>query len=123
MKNILISEEQYDKLLSRVEEIDAAVASMLMRSEDKGNYFTNAELMKLLGVSKRTVQRWRMSGRLPFIKFEKKLLYRADAILNCFSFHPSSPDERGHSPPSDDISPDIACVRCPLFLFLNGDEL
>ena len=49
------------------------------------------ELLKLLLVTNRTIQRWRKSGRLPYSRLGGKYYYRADIILNSFKMKTGSP--------------------------------
>ena len=125
MENILLTTEQFDALNRRIVEKNPDLASLINPSEFDENYITNPELMRLLKVSRRTIQRWRMNGRLPFIKIGKKMYYRTDSILNSFRMPTCSTIAGGHSPPPDyDESEEeiqqMECLKCPLFLILNS---
>ena len=39
-------------------------------------YLTNREVCQLLRISSRTLQNWRDTGKIPFIKLKRKILYR-----------------------------------------------
>jgi hypothetical protein len=117
MKNIPLNKEQFDALNRRV----VSHISPVKKSEFDDGYINNEEFRDLLKVSKRTAQRWRMSGRLPFVKIGKKLYYPLDSIMSGFSLHPGG----GHSPPGvgeiqERDGEGMECVKCPLFVILNS---
>lgn len=43
-------------------------------------YLTNREVCQLLRISSRTLQNWRDTGKIPFIKLKGKILYRESQI-------------------------------------------
>ncbi len=44
-------------------------------------YLTNREVCQLLRISSRTLQIWRDTGKLPFIRLKGKILYKESNIL------------------------------------------
>jgi len=117
MKDIPLNKEQFDALNRRV----VGHSSPVKKSEFDDGYINNEEFRDLLKVSKRTAQRWRMSGRLPFVKIGKKLYYPLDTILNSFSLHVPVSIEGGNSPPLEEWDGEgFECVKCPLFVILNS---
>ena len=46
-------------------------------------YLTNQEVCKLLRISSRTLQNWRDTGKIPFIRLKGKVLYKES---NVFTF-------------------------------------
>ncbi|MGL5684010.1 MAG: helix-turn-helix domain-containing protein [Marinifilaceae bacterium] len=44
-------------------------------------YLTNLEVCQLLRISSRTLQNWRDTGKIPFIKLKGKILYQESEIL------------------------------------------
>ena len=117
MKNIPLNQEQFDALNRRI----VNQPSLIKKSEFDDGYINNEEFMGLLKVSKRTAQRWRMSGQLPFVKIGKKLYYPLDSIMSGFCLHPMG----GHSPPlvgevQEVDGEGMECVKCPLFVILNS---
>ncbi len=44
-------------------------------------YLTNNDLENMLHISKRTLQEYRVNGKLAFIKLEGKILYRESDVL------------------------------------------
>lgn len=45
-------------------------------------FLTNKDVCGMLHVSSRTLQDWRDTGKIPFIKIKGKILYRESEILN-----------------------------------------
>lgn len=43
-------------------------------------YLTNKEVCQLLRISSRTLQNWRDTGKIPFIRLKGKILYRESAL-------------------------------------------
>lgn len=124
MENIELSVKQYKALLSRLDELNQGVTSMRIKSDSEERYITNIDLRKQLQVSKRTEQRWRATGRLPFIQIGKKIYYDVETILKSFRVGSNNPIEVENQPadvndPENDI-PQMECVRCPLFVILNS---
>jgi hypothetical protein len=121
MNNIPLKKEQFDALNRRI----VNQPSLIEKSEFDDGYNNNEEFMGLLKVSKRTAQRWRMSGQLPFVKIGKKLYYPLDSIMNSFCLHTASVSMGGHSPPlmgevQEVDGEAMECVKCPLFVILNS---
>jgi hypothetical protein len=124
MENIELSVQQYKALLSRLDELNHGVTAMRIKSDSEERYITNIDLRKQLQVSKRTEQRWRDTGRLPFIQIGKKIYYEVETILKSFRVGTNNPGEVENQPadenvPEKDIS-QMECLRCPLFVILNS---
>ena len=139
MQDILLSHKQYYALIKRLDEINEDVTSLKCRSLPDVGFIDTYELLKLLHVTPRTVQRWRKSGSLPYSKVGGRYYYKADIILDSFKMRPDcpvaiavgplevrtvevDPVEIEHPPPvvekleSDDIV--MKCKSCPLYLLL-----
>ena len=43
-------------------------------------YLTNREVCQLLRISSRTLQNWRDTGKIPFVRLKGKILYRQSEI-------------------------------------------
>lgn len=123
MEDILLSQKQYAALLNRLNEINNDVSSIKVKSNNNISYLDNYDLIRLLQVSNRTIQRWRKKGSLPFSKIGKKFYYRIDYILARCKVMSDSTDDNANAPPKDfdvDIGDqEISCQRCPLYLMLN----
>lgn len=81
MEDILLSQKQYQALIDRLNKINADVTSIKQKTTTEAGYIDNYDLLKLLQVTNRTVQRWRLTGKLPYSRIGKKYYYRADLIL------------------------------------------
>lgn len=44
-------------------------------------YLTNKDVCEMLHLSKRTLQDWRDTGKIPFIRIKGKILYRESEVL------------------------------------------
>lgn len=124
MEDILLSQKQYQALLKRLDEINEDVTSIKLKSPPEVGYIDNHDLLMLLQVTNRTVQRWRKSGSLPYKKLGHKFYYRADLILDSFKTLSPDPTEVEIPPPeirtSNETEIQITCERCPLFVILNS---
>ncbi|WP_282196872.1 helix-turn-helix domain-containing protein [Alistipes finegoldii] len=82
MDMIMIEKSDFDKLIGRIEEI----AEHIRKSENKRlsvdaeRWISNREAMDILGVSPRTLQRYRDSGCIPFSKIGRNCRYRLSDI-------------------------------------------
>jgi len=125
VEDILLSQKQYKALLERLDGITNDVTIIKLKTGAETAFVDNFNLQKLLGVSARTIQRWRKEGILPYVQFGKKLYYRADFILDRFKIKPDAVDTlviennnltQPEMPDSfEDDDPNV-CKRCPLFL-------
>jgi excisionase family DNA binding protein len=48
-------------------------------------YLTNKDVCRMLHISTRTLQDWRDTGKIPFIRVKGKILYRESDILKLLS--------------------------------------
>ncbi|NWJ51036.1 MAG: helix-turn-helix domain-containing protein [Bacteroidetes bacterium] len=123
MEDILLSQKQYYALLNRLNEINSDVTSIKVKSNNDLIYLDNYDLIRLLQVSNRTIQRWRRNGSLPFSKIGKKFYYRIDYILSRCKVAPDPTVGKAEPPPAEtdleDLDQEITCKRCPLFLMLD----
>ncbi len=77
-----MKKSDFDRLVGRIEEI----AEHIRNSENKklsGNkerWISNREAMAILGVSSRTLQRYRNTGRIPYFIIGKKCRYRRSDV-------------------------------------------
>jgi hypothetical protein len=123
MEEILFSPKQYHALVDRLEEIISGVTLIKLKEVPETTFIDNDNLLRLLMVTNRTLQRWRKSGRLPFIRIGKKLYYRLEDILNNFSIRPEMlkeyPQQCHNISNVVDGIEGINCKNCPLMLVLN----
>lgn len=82
MDMIMIEKSDFDMLVGRIEEI----AEHIRKSEneklscDTERWISNKEAMDILGVSPRTLQRYRDNGCIPFSKIGRNCRYRLSDI-------------------------------------------
>ena len=124
MKDKDFYQQQLQAMVTRLDGINEDVNSLKVKLVPEAGYINNRDLVRLLGVTTRTVQRWRQSGRLPFIKLGKKIYYRADIVMNSFKLGAACPIEVEYPPPENPDIPEEneqkGCERCPLFVILNA---
>lgn len=48
-------------------------------------YLTNKDVCQMLHISTRTLQEWRDTGKIPFIRIKGKILYRESEVLRWLS--------------------------------------
>ncbi len=78
MNNIIIKQEQYDQLISKVEAILLSLDENQKKPED--SFLDNQELVKLLSISKRTAQSWRDEGKISFSQIGSKIYYKMSDV-------------------------------------------
>ena len=78
MEVITLTSEAFQKILKTLEEIKQNQSKSKTNEEKK--FLTNKEVANLLGCSIRSLQSYRDSGELAYIKFGKKLLYKMKDI-------------------------------------------
>lgn len=123
MEDILLSKQQFQALVKRLDEITGNLITIKQRTHIEDGYIDNNDMLKLFQISSRTAQRWRNSGRLPYTRFGKKLYYKADVILERIKISPDKSLENEQPPPDifavENNEEEISCKRCPLFIMLN----
>jgi len=78
MNTIIIKQEQYDQLVSKIEAIQSSLESNQKKSED--SFLDNQEFIQLLNISKRTAQSWRDEGKVSFSQISSKIYYRMSDV-------------------------------------------
>ena len=73
MNVIMMEKSDFDKLVGRIEAIAEHIRkSEKVKSQDRTErWLSSEEAMDILGVSPRTLQRYRDTGRIPFYKSGK----------------------------------------------------
>lgn len=85
----MIEKSDFDKLIGRIEDI----AEYIRKSENTKSsvgterWISNREAMEILGVSSRTMQRYRTSGRIPYSIIGKDCRYRRSDIERALEAH------------------------------------
>lgn len=86
---VIMEEEALKTLTAKVEDMRQDIKMLLskMTSHSSDNWVDNQDAMRLLGVSLRTMQKYRDSGFIGFSKFGKKIYYKVSDIENLFEKH------------------------------------
>ena len=86
MQAIIISSEQFEKLLNKIEALD-----LLVKEVQKQNisrlYLNNNQLSVLLGVSKKTLLAWRNRGLIKFSQIGNKIFYKLEDLESFMQNH------------------------------------
>ncbi|WP_455674120.1 helix-turn-helix domain-containing protein [Phocaeicola sp.] len=75
---------QIVSFLTALDELSAIIQQALQNRTPHLNgekYLTNREVCQLLRISSRTLQTWRDTGKIPFIRIKGKILYRESEVL------------------------------------------
>ena len=70
---------QIGSIFTALDELSATIKQALQNRTPHLNgekYLTNREVCQLLRISSRTLQNWRDTGKIPFIRLKGKILYR-----------------------------------------------
>jgi excisionase family DNA binding protein len=123
MQEILLSQKQYQALLTRLDDINNDVLLIKFKTGQESTFIDGYELAKLMNVTYRTLSRWRKSGRLPFLRLGRRVYYRVDVLLDSCKIHSDVDDECGTIQPlipvQIDENQEMKCKWCPLFLLLT----
>ncbi len=89
MEVILIEKPDFDRLVGHIEKIAEHIrkSDSGKTSGDTERWISNKEAMGMLGVSPRTLQRYRDSGCIPFSKIGKNCRYRLSDIERVLEAH------------------------------------
>ena len=82
MNVIMMEKSDFDNLVGRIEAIAEHIRkSEKAKSQDRTErWLSSEEAMDILGVSPRTLQRYRDTGRIPFYKIGKNCRYRLSDV-------------------------------------------
>jgi hypothetical protein len=78
MEAVILTKEQYDDMVMRIDEIKKVVSQN--PKELKDIFVDNQEFLKLMNISKRTGQTWRDEGIISFSQIGSKIYYKMDDI-------------------------------------------
>lgn len=74
---------QIGSFLTALDELSNTIQQALQNRTPHLNgekFLTNREACQLLRISSRTLQNWRDTGKIPFIKLKRKILYRESVV-------------------------------------------
>ena len=78
MEVILLSKEEYQKILDALKEINAKLGKLKMGTSE--TFIDNADFLRLMKVSRRTAMAWRSEGKITFSQIGSKLYYKLSDI-------------------------------------------
>lgn len=79
---------QIGSFFTALDELSATIQKVLQNRTPHLNgekYLTNREVCQLLRISSRTLQNWRDTGKIPFIRLKGKILYRESETMTLFN--------------------------------------
>jgi len=85
MDLITKNNEIYISFLRKMEEMDKTVGEVLKNGQPapgSERYLTDRELSRLLSISRRTLQEYRTTGKIPYFMIGGKVLYRESDMEN-----------------------------------------
>jgi hypothetical protein len=81
---IILSNEQYQELNKRLDEI---VSNLSLMGPNPEMFVDNDKFVKLMNISKRTAQHWRDEGKIAFSQIGGKIYYRYGDIEDLLKQH------------------------------------
>ena len=77
-----ISREDFEKIMKRLESIDGKIDRINKVNEvlDGDKLLDNQDLCLLMGITKRTLQRYRHLRKITYLKIEGKMCYRTSDV-------------------------------------------
>ncbi|MFZ4706813.1 MAG: helix-turn-helix domain-containing protein [Bacteroidales bacterium] len=78
MEAVILSKEQFEDLVKRMEEIRSALVQKPKNPDEV--FLDNHEFLQLMSISKRTAQTWRDEGIIAFSQVGSKIYYRMSAV-------------------------------------------
>ena len=76
MEAIIIPKDQFQLLLSRIEQIQSRVEQLTPNQ----TFIDNSEFIQLMNISKRTAQSWRDEKRVAFSQIGAKIYYKISDV-------------------------------------------
>lgn len=81
---VVLSAEDFKLLVGKM---DITVDVLSKLRENKKEFLSNDEFLKLMGISKRTAQSWRDEGIISFSQIGGKIYYRMEDIRDILMKH------------------------------------
>ena len=85
MQALIISQENFDEVITRLDKIQAEVSKI--QFEPKDPILDNAQVCQILGLSKRSLQGYRDSGIISYSQIGAKIYYRLSEINRLLDKH------------------------------------
>jgi 3-methyladenine DNA glycosylase Tag len=74
MEAVILTSEQYNNLVSRLEKLNSTLESNQKPKQE--TFLDNQEFIQLMNISKRTAQTWRDEGKVSFSQIGSKIYYK-----------------------------------------------
>lgn len=74
MEAVILTAEQYNNLVSRLDKLNSTLESNQQPSKE--TFLDNQEFIQLMHISKRTAQTWRDEGKISFSQIGSKIYYK-----------------------------------------------
>ena len=74
MEAVILTSEQYNNLVSRLDKLNSTLESNQKPSQE--TFLDNQEFIQLMNISKRTAQTWRDEGKVSFSQIGSKIYYK-----------------------------------------------
>lgn len=85
MNAVIITQQNYDELISRLDRIQQEVINKQKSPVD--TFIDNQEFIQIMNVSKRTAQSWRDEGIISFSQIGSKIYYRMSDVQALLDKH------------------------------------
>ena len=85
MEAIILSKEQYDGLISKINEIHEKLNAKTAPKQEV--FLDNEELIAMLKISRRTAQTWRDEGKISFSQVGNKIYYKLSDVEKTMQDH------------------------------------
>jgi hypothetical protein len=85
MDVVLLSSQQYQDLLKRLDQIQSEVSNK--QKSPAGTFIDNQEFIQIMNVSKRTAQSWRDEGIISFSQIGSKIYYQMSDVQSLLDKH------------------------------------
>ena len=78
MNAVILSQDQFDTIMNRIDEIKSEIKGTSKSSENE--FVDNSDFIKLMNISKRTAQTWRDEGKISFSQVSGKIYYKMSDV-------------------------------------------
>ena len=78
MEAIILSKEQFDALMSKIDDIHHKINTKNQPKQDV--FLDNEEFIKMMKISRRTAQTWRDEGKVSFSQVGNKIYYKLSDV-------------------------------------------
>jgi hypothetical protein len=85
MNAVIISQENFDEVIKRLDKIHSEVSNKQKSPAD--TFIDNQEFIQIMNVSKRTAQSWRDEGIISFSQIGSKIYYRMSDVQSLLDKH------------------------------------